>query len=54
MFTPCLLLFGVLFLVILYLLYACVIRVVDEQYEENPGHFAEGPEQQFFEEGKCP
>ena len=54
MFTPCLLLFGVLFLVILYLLHACVIRVVDEQYEENLRQFAEDPEQQFFEEGKCP
>ena len=53
MFTPYLISFGVLFLVILYLLYACVIRVVDEQYEGNPGHFAEGPEQLFFEEGKC-
>ena len=54
MFTQCLFLFAVLFLVILYLLYECMIRVVDEQYEENPGQFAEGPEQQFSKEGKCP
>ena len=54
MFTQCLFLFGILFLVILYLLHECLIRVVDEQYEENPRQFAEGLEQQFSKKGKCP
>ena len=38
----------------LYCLLACVIRIEDEQFEEHPDQFAEGSEQQFFEEGKCP
>ena len=50
----CLNLIGVLFLIILYFLLACVLRIVDEQYEEYPDQFAEGSEQQFVEEGKCP
>ena len=43
-----------MFLVILYLLLVCVQRVVDEQYEEYSEQFVGEPEQQFFEEGKCP
>jgi hypothetical protein len=54
MFMQCLYLFGVLFLIILYFLLACVLRIVDEQYEEYPAQFAKDSEQQFFEEGKCP
>ena len=54
MFIHCLLLFGVLFLIILSLLLVCVLRVVDEQYEEYSEQFVREPEQQFFEEGKCP
>ena len=50
----CLNLFGVLFLVIMYLLHACVLRIVDEHCEEYPAQFAEDSEQQSFEEGKCP
>ena len=53
MFMQCLFLFGVLFLVILYLLLVCVLRVVDDHYEEYSEQFVGETEQQFFEEGKC-